>query len=217
MTISHLVATVKAVDDGSGTGTFEAVASTPTLDRDGEIVAAGAFNPLPASVPIHVDHKMDSEGLVGTGRPFYVGDTLKVTGRFAGTPRAQIIRQLVIEGHLRTMSVVFMGAEVERVDGKPPLVKRAELLAVDFVTVPSNRGALVTSARSFGRRSAGGAARSVAMKAIIDLALLEVAELDRKTAQTRARARAQARPAPIDHRAVLRQAEALLAQLKGRP
>jgi phage head maturation protease len=107
--MKHLLASVKAIgSDDEFPGMFEAIASTTALDRDGEVVAKGALEPLPATVPIHVDHRMDSEGLVGTGRPSYTANgALKVTGTFAGTPRAQIIRQLVREGHLSSMSVGF--------------------------------------------------------------------------------------------------------------
>ena len=138
-------AEVKAVDT-DGPGEFEAVISVPTVDRDGEVVAKGAFNPLPRGVPIHVDHRMDSEGLVGTGRPYYAGDELRLKGTFAGTPRAQIIRQLVVEGHLGAMSVGFMDAKRVVKDGVPTITK-AELLEVSFVTVPSNREALVVAAK----------------------------------------------------------------------
>jgi HK97 family phage prohead protease len=138
-------AEVKAVSS-DGPGEFEAVISVPTIDRDGEVVAKGAFNPLPGGVPIHVDHRMDSEGLVGTGRPYYAGDELRLKGTFAGTPRAQIIRQLVVEGHLGAMSVGFMDAKRVVKDGVPTITK-AELLEVSFVTVPSNREALVVAAK----------------------------------------------------------------------
>lgn len=145
-TVQFANAEVKAVGDTDGPGEWEAVISIPTLDRDGEVVAKGAFNPLPTSIPIHVDHRMDSEGLVGTGRPFYEGERLMLRGTFAGTPRAQIIRQLVRERHLGAMSVGFMGATRKTKDGTTTIVK-AELLEASFVTVPSNRDALVVAAK----------------------------------------------------------------------
>jgi hypothetical protein len=92
--MKYMTAEVKALS-GDGPGAFEAVASAPTLDRDGEIVAKGAFNPLPASLPVHVDHQWSADGLVGSARPFYSGDNLLVRGTFAGTARAQEVRQLV--------------------------------------------------------------------------------------------------------------------------
>ncbi len=180
--MNHLFAVVKARrDDDSFPGSFEAVASMATVDRDGEIVAKGAFNPLPVQVPIHVDHRMDSEGLVGSGRPYYTPDgVLKVAGTFAGTPRAQIIRQLVSEGHLSSMSVGFFAATKKDVDGVPTISK-AELIEVSFVTVPSNREARVLASRDFrstnGREMSGRACTAAAHAQVL-LAELALADLD---------------------------------------
>ena len=169
--MKYLFAEVKAADD-AGAGTFTAIASMPTVDRDKEVIAQGAFNPLPETVPIHVDHNMSSAGLVGTGRPFYDGDRLMVTGRFAGTARAQEIRQLVVEGHLARMSVGFFDALKEDRDGVRHIT-RAELLEVSFVTVPSNREAMVLAAK--GRTGAGvvAEARRVATETMVALALAD--------------------------------------------
>jgi HK97 family phage prohead protease len=216
MTMRMLTATVKSAGD-DGNGSFEAIASAPTVDRDGEVIAARAFNPLPARIPIHVDHVMNSEGLVGTGRPYYDGDLLKVHGTFAGTPKAQMVRQLVIEGHMSTMSVGFLGAQVDK-QGAVPLITKGELIEVSFVSVPSNRQALVTSARSF--RGQPRSPQWAATRALMDLALLDaelvLAELEHSPKGLGGSADRGRSAPPVDARTALREAQQLLAQLNGR-
>lgn len=168
-TKQYISAIVKTLSD-SGSGSFEALASAPTLDRDEEIIAAGAFNPLPKNVPIHVDHRHTSEGLVGTGQPYYSGDNLYVQGTFAGTARAQEVRQLIKEGHIRHMSVGFFAATRIKNAAGTPVITKAELLEVSFVTVPSNRESLILAAKGHLSLTADQA-RRIAMKAVVDVAL----------------------------------------------
>lgn len=134
----------------SPTGSFEAILSVPVKDRDGEVIDAGAFNPLPAHMPIDLDHAMTVEKTVASGRPFYDGDVLKFEGTWASHPLAQMVRGLVDEGHIRTMSVAYMGAryEVDEKDGLPHL-RSAELLNAGVVGIPSNREALITASKSY--------------------------------------------------------------------
>lgn len=166
-----MLATIKSVSD-TGPGEFEAVASTPTIDRDHEIVAKGAFDPLPRQVPIHIDHRFSADSLVGSARPYYSGEKLMVTGSFAGTARAQEVRQLVIEGHLTHMSVGFHDIVRSKNADGVPVITTAELLEVSFVTVSSNREALVLAAK--GQPSGGMTveeARRFVNQVMIDLAL----------------------------------------------
>jgi phage head maturation protease len=136
---------LKAVEDGKFGG-FEAILSTPTLDRDGEVVDPKAFDPLPPRIPIDVDHGMSVVTTVGSGAPFYDGDVLKIRGVFASTPLAQEVRALVKEGHIDRMSVAFMNPVREAKDGVPHVV-RAELLNAGIVCIPSNREAAITGAK----------------------------------------------------------------------
>lgn len=136
----------KETDDPNGA--FQVVLSAPTLDRDGEVVDAGAFDPLPDHVPFDIDHGMSVATTVGSGTPSYDGEgRLVVDGTFASTPLAQEVRTLVSEGHIRTTSVTFMSADREEKDGVPHVV-RAELLNGTFTPVPSNREAVVLSAKT---------------------------------------------------------------------
>jgi len=51
--------TVKSLDDeAGGPGEIYCVLSAPTKDRDGEVVASKAFEPLPEHITIDVDHDL---------------------------------------------------------------------------------------------------------------------------------------------------------------
>lgn len=166
-----LCARVKSVNADAGTWT--AVASAPTVDRDDEVVAGLAFEPLPAQTIVRDGHF--GGAVVGSGRPYYQGDTLMIDGRWASTPAGQENRTLVIEGHLTSMSVVFMPLEDRQVDGRRHITK-GELLAVDWVDIPSNRDARVLVARGYGQHPTVAEARRIAHQAMLDLARLDLAE-----------------------------------------
>lgn len=144
----RFTAHIKAAGDDSGS--FTAVMSAPTLDRDGEIIDAHAFDPLPDHIMIDVDHAMSVEKTVGSGRPYYDDDgVLMIDGTFASTPLAQDVRTLVNEGHIRTMSVAYMNANYETdPDDERPHLRRAELLNAGIVGIPSNREALILASKA---------------------------------------------------------------------
>ncbi len=129
-------------------GEFLAVISDPTLDRDGEILDAGAFEPLPEKITIDIDHGMSVRSTVGSGKPFYEGEKLMIRGRFASTDLAKDTRTLVTEGHIDRMSVAFGSAKREQgEDGVPHLVK-GELLNVAIVAIPANPSAAILAAKA---------------------------------------------------------------------
>jgi hypothetical protein len=150
---------VKAVEDADGdpNGEFDVILSTPQLDRDGEHIDAKVFEPLPDHITFDIDHGMSTATTVGSGTPYYDGENLRVKGSFSSIPRAQEVRTLVREGHIRTTSVAFMGAVREEKDGVPHVVK-GELLNGAFVSIPSNRGAVILSAKSFEEKADSTAA-----------------------------------------------------------
>lgn len=151
---------VKALEDGDVNGEFEAVLSVPVVDRDGEVIDARAFEPLPAEIPIHKFH--DFSAPVATAAPFYDGDVLKARGTFDPDPDSQFIRSKVGKS-IRFMSVGFMAADRSDVDGVPHITK-AELLEASFVSVPSNREAAILAVK--GHQPETGVA--LALKAIND-------------------------------------------------
>lgn len=140
------MAEVKALADENPNGSFEVILSAETVDRDGEVIDAKAFEPLPESIPFHAFH--DFHDPIGRGVPFYDGDVLKARGTFASTPRAQEIRTLVAEGVIGHTSVGFMAAVRKDAEDTPHITK-GELLEGSFVSVPSNREAAVLLAKSF--------------------------------------------------------------------
>jgi len=153
---------VKAVEDADGdpNGEFDVILSAPTLDRDGEVIDAKIFEPLPDHITFDIDHGMSTATTVGSGVPEYTSDgKLRVKGTYSSIPRAQEVRTLVREGHIRTTSVAFMGAVREEKDGVPHIVK-AELLNGAFVPIPSNRESVVLSAKSYDAAVKAGSRNS---------------------------------------------------------
>lgn len=148
MKITHKDATITPTGDaGEMPGTFEVILSAPTLDRDGEtLTAEGWKTPLPEHITFDSDHGMSVATTVGSGVPSIdEKGQLVVAGTYSSLPRAQEVRTLVNEGHIRTTSVAFMSDKSVK-DGKT-IVKR-ELLNGAFVAIPSNREALVLSSKS---------------------------------------------------------------------
>lgn len=151
------VAEVKAAESENPNGEFEVILSAETVDRDGEVIDAKAFEPLPESIPFHAFH--DFHDPIGRAVPFYDGDVLKARGSFASTPRAQEIRTLVAEGVIGHTSVGFMAAT--RKDGDDaPHITAGELLEGSFVSVPSNREAAVLMAKGYEAVAKAGARNS---------------------------------------------------------
>lgn len=155
-------------------GGFIAVASDGSLDRDGEIVRPGAFNPLPASIPVHLDHTMRAADVIGGGKPFYSGDKLMIDVRLASTPDAQVVRQKLADEIIDSVSIVFLGETWETVDGVKTLV-RGELLACDIVSVPSQPNARVLSSRAL-KIASREMVNQVVADAILTVARLEIDE-----------------------------------------
>lgn len=164
-----LTGEVKALDSNpEGPGEFEVILSAPTLDRDGEVIDSNAFDPLPDHITFDTDHGLSVATTVGSGVPRYEDGVLKVTGTYSSIPRAQEVRTLVAEGHIRTTSVAFMAPKREVKDGVPH-VTRAELLNGAFVPVPANREAVVLAAKS-----------AVARESVLS-ALVSILEAEGKT------------------------------------
>lgn len=134
---------VKALEGSDPNGEFEAVLSVPVVDRDGEVIDARAFEPLPAEIPIHKYH--DFSAPVATAVPFYDGEILKARGVFDPDPESQAIRSKVGRS-IRYMSVGFMSAERTDKEGVPHITK-GELLEASFVSVPSNREAAILAVK----------------------------------------------------------------------
>lgn len=142
---------IKALESDNPHGEFEVILSAPTMDRDGEVIDAKAFEPLPDHITFDIDHGMSVSTTVGSGVPSYDGDLLKVRGTFSSIPLAQTVRTLVTEGHIRSTSVAFMEAKRTVKDGVPHITQ-AELLNGAFVAIPSNREAAILAAKEFSTK-----------------------------------------------------------------
>lgn len=137
-------------DAADGPGTFSLILSTDAVDRDGEIVESGAFNPLPDHISMDVDHGMSVATTVGSGRPFYnASGQLQVDGTFASTDLGQSVRTLVREGHVRTASVAMIPTVKTKSHGSDTVrITKADLLNGAFTPVPSNTTATILSAKT---------------------------------------------------------------------
>jgi hypothetical protein len=156
-------------------GGFTAIASTPEMDRDGEIIDARAFEPLPASIPVHADHRASVENLVARAVPTYDRQgRLIINALFASTPDPQSVPQKVLDGIIDSVSVAFFNANRKDVNGITHITS-GELLSVDLVTIPSNRSARILSSRAYNPkgRDVVSQARWEALLAQIDVELAD--------------------------------------------
>ena len=153
MNITRKDATITNTDDAFP-GTFEVILSAPTKDRDGETLLPEEWKmPLPDRITFDADHGMSVASTVGSGVPtLNDAGELKVSGTYSSLARAQEVRTLVNEGHIRTTSVAFMTEKSPQKDGKGTVTR--ELLNGAFVAIPSNREALVLNSKSGARNSA---------------------------------------------------------------
>lgn len=138
-------ASIENVDD-EFPGTFRVVLSAPTKDRDGDTLLPEEWQqPLPEHITFDIDHGMSVMTTVGSGVPS-IDDAgrLIVDGTYSSLALAQDTRTLVKEGHIKTTSVAFMTVPSSKKDGKTV----RELLNGAFVSVPSNREALVLESKS---------------------------------------------------------------------
>lgn len=159
-------------EDDAFPGTFRVVLSTADEDRDGdELLADDWEQPLPEHITFDQDHGMTVATTVGSGTPTIdESGRLIVEGTYSSLPRAQDVRTLVGEKHIRTTSVAFRNKKVTK--GNQTRTVR-ELLNGAFVAIPSNTSAVVLESKGLGmkagaRNSASDAGR---IQQIHDLAL----------------------------------------------
>ncbi|MGZ4530737.1 MAG: hypothetical protein ACXVXP_00125 [Mycobacteriaceae bacterium] len=163
-------ASITNTDDGFP-GTFEVILSAPTKDRDGDTLLPDEWKqPLPDHITFDSDHGMSVATTVGSGVPRIDEATgnLVVSGTYSSLPRAQEVRTLVNEGHIRTTSVAFMSEKSQK-DGKT--VAERELLNGAFVAIPSNREALVLASKGIKAGARNSKSDAEHIQAIHDHAL----------------------------------------------
>lgn len=149
-------------------GAFEVILSAPTKDRDGDTLLPDEWKqPLPDHITFDSDHGMSVATTVGSGKPEIDPESgnLIVRGTYSSLPRAQEVRTLVNEGHIRTTSVAFMTEKTQK-DGVS--VTERELLNGAFVAIPSNREALVLSSKGLKSGARNSASDAAHIQAIHD-------------------------------------------------
>jgi HK97 family phage prohead protease len=161
-------AITKAPDSTEGPGTFEAILSAPTKDRDGDTLLSSEWKtPLPARITVDIDHDMSVRGTIGSAVPWIDDDgNLRISGTFASTPLAQEVRTLMAEGHIDKTSVAFMSDPATQKDGKT--VRMRELLNAAVVAIPSNREAAVLGVRAFKSGARNSKTDAAAIQGIHD-------------------------------------------------
>lgn len=144
MNVIQKNATVATVESENPNGEFEVILSTETKDRDNENLWADEWKqPLPAKIHIDGDHGRSLDKTVGSAVPRLDGNRMVAKGTFAGTPYAQMVRQLVNEGHINSLSVTYSESKSEKGEG----VQR-ELLNAAFVAIPANPEAVVLASKN---------------------------------------------------------------------
>lgn len=139
-------AAVTAPKDDEFPGTFEAILSAPTKDRDGETLLPEEWKqPLPDHITVDIDHQMTVAGTIGSAKPWIdEKGNLRISGTFASTTKAQEVRTLMQEGHINRTSVAFMSERTKK-DGVTTVTR--EVLNAAIVAIPANREAVVLSAK----------------------------------------------------------------------
>jgi len=149
-------ATVATVESENPNGEFEVVLSTETKDRDNENLWADEWKqPLPERIHIDGDHGRSLDKTVGSAVPRIEGNRMVAKGTFASTPYAQMVRQLVNEGHVNSLSVTYSESKSEKGEG----VQR-ELLNAAFVAIPANPEAVVLASKAAEIKAEGGMSAS---------------------------------------------------------
>lgn len=133
---------IKQLGTGEDDRTFEVIASTPAIDRDGETIDQRGWDLTNfAKNPVILFGHNYWSLPIGKGTEWSIEEgMLRLKGVFASekaNPVAENVFQLVKEGILKAVSVGFIARE--RVGNQ---ITKAELLEVSFVPVPSNPEAL---------------------------------------------------------------------------
>lgn len=144
MNVIQKSASVSTVESENPNGEFEVILSTEAKDRDNENLWADEWKqPLPERIHIDGDHGRSLDKTVGSAIPRLDGNRLVAKGTFASTPYAQMVRQLVNEGHINSLSVTYSESKSEKGEG----VQR-ELLNAAFVAIPANPEAVVLASKN---------------------------------------------------------------------
>lgn len=146
--VGGTVSVVKSTQGANGRKVYTFLATTESVDRDGEIITAdgwdfAAFERNPVILDGH-DYYSGCKAVVGRAvsplRRVEAGWEVDV--EFAPTEEGKRVELLVDGGFIKAVSVGFMPKKIERAKGEPPKHTEKELLEISVVPIPSNRDAL---------------------------------------------------------------------------
>lgn len=146
--VGGVVSVVKSTTNEAGKKVYTFLATTESVDRDGEIITLdgwdfSSFDANPVILDGH-DYWGGCKAVVGraVGPLRRVERGWEVDVEFAPTEEGKRVEALVGGGFIKAVSVGFISKKIERVKGEPPKHVEKELLEISVVPIPSNRDAL---------------------------------------------------------------------------
>lgn len=169
MTKAYSTLKVKAVTDNGDERIITGIASTPTPDRDDDIIEpSGAKFALP--IPLLWQHNHNQP--IGEVTEAKVTDAgIEITAKIAkidedGTLKDRIDEawQSIKSGLVKCLSVGFRTLEYNYIDSTWGLhIKEWEWYELSAVTIPANSDAVITSVKDFKKAFADGASKAPAL------------------------------------------------------
>lgn len=148
MTIEHIE--IKTALQAHEDGTISGIAwPYGTPDRVGDQIERGAFEDLPATLPMLANH--DQAQALGVWDQFEeTAEGFVVKGRLLieDVARAREMRALVKSKAVTGLSIGFITKAAEPLRPRGRRITKAELVEVSLVSVPMHRGAKITSAKA---------------------------------------------------------------------
>lgn len=133
-----------SLKEAKGEGTFEVIATTEGIDRDGEVILVSGWNFdnfMKNPIMLWGHNYWEMEAIVGAVTDLEVKENqVVVRGIFASTESGQLARKLYDDGILKAVSVGFIPK-----NRNGNTITEAELLEISFVSVPANPDALSLS------------------------------------------------------------------------
>ncbi|MFJ5156322.1 HK97 family phage prohead protease [Streptomyces sp. NPDC088353] len=159
MSIQRLITRVEWKAAGDDPGSLEGYLSTfGNLDLQGDIIERGAFAKTvnkvnKDGVPLLADHRPSVRDVLGTiVQASEDSHGLRIRARFASDADSQAIRQKLVDGHLKAMSIGYRPRDWgyrEEADGTMVrILKEVELMEGSVVVFPANTQALVDTVKS---------------------------------------------------------------------
>jgi len=153
--ISKFSVETKAEGDETKGVPISGFASTfKNIDRVGDVIAGNSFDStlkeikkLGGKLPMLKDHWNSVDYQAGSWHKFKVlpEEGLFVNGRISETKNTEHMLQLIIDGHLDTLSIGGIFRYAERKDPKSPyIIEEIRLFEISIVSVPANPKARFT-------------------------------------------------------------------------